>query len=56
MGVDGNEADLHICGKLTAEGGLPLELLMGALYERLGVGGTASVNRTEIEMDWAVMS
>ena len=56
LGVDGNEADLHICGKLTAEGGLPLELLMGALYERLGVGGTASVNRTGIEMDWAVMS
>ena len=56
LGVDGNEAELHICGKLTAEGGLPLELLIGALYERLGVGGTASVNRTGIEMDWAVMS
>lgn len=51
-----NVVNLEIKGKLTAEGGLPLELLFGAVYERLGISATSAVNRKSIEMDWAVMA
>lgn len=51
-----NETIIYIKGKLTAEGGLPVELLLNALYERLGVSCTSNVNRKSIEMDWTVMA
>lgn len=52
LSVEGLTAELEITGKLTAEGGLPLELLFGALYERLGARGRSLVHRKRIEMDW----
>lgn len=51
MNVADNTAELHVCGKLTAEGGLPVELLLGALYERLEVNAHSTVKRTYIELD-----
>lgn len=49
-----NVAELHVCGKLTAEGGLPVELLLGALYEKIGVSAQSTVSRTYIELDRTV--
>lgn len=45
-------AVLGIEGKLTAEGGLPLELLFEAFYEKLNAHANTKVNRARIEMDW----
>lgn len=45
-------AVLYIKGKLTAEGGLPLELLFGAVVEKVGVRAVSAVSRRTIEMDW----
>lgn len=53
--ADGASANLDISGKLTAEGGLPLELLFGALYEKLGVKAETRVHRRRIVMDWTVL-
>lgn len=44
---------LEIRGALTAEGGLPLELLFGALEGRLGIAFSRLVHRKKIEMDWS---
>ncbi|MBR5948029.1 MAG: TIGR03936 family radical SAM-associated protein [Clostridia bacterium] len=49
----GSSARLAVSGALTAEGGLPLELLFGALSERLGVSCSRLVHRKKIEMDWS---
>lgn len=46
-------ASFNIEGRLTAEGGLPLELLFRALYEKLGVSALSFVNRKKIVMDWS---
>ncbi|MCI7778848.1 MAG: TIGR03936 family radical SAM-associated protein, partial [Clostridiales bacterium] len=46
-------AILYIKGKLTAEGGLPLELLFGAISEKVGASAVSTVNRRTIEMDWS---
>ncbi|MCH5278483.1 MAG: DUF2344 domain-containing protein [Christensenellaceae bacterium] len=54
-GVDGSKAHMLVHGKLTAEGGLPLELLLGTICERLGVTADYRVNRKNIEMDWTVI-
>ena len=51
----GRRARFAIEGKLTAEGGLPPELLFRALYERLGVTAEAGVHRKKIEMDWSML-
>lgn len=54
--LDGNEAIVYIKGKLSAEGGLPVELLLGTLGEKLNIEYTSNVNRKSIEMDWKVMA
>ncbi len=46
-------AILYIRGKLTAEGGLPLELFFGAISEKVGASVVSTVNRRTIEMDWS---
>lgn len=46
-------AILYIRGKLTAEGGLPLELLFGAISEKVSASAVSTVNRRTIEMDWS---
>ena len=46
-------AILYIKGKLTAEGGLPLELLFGTISEKVGASAVSTVNRRTIEMDWS---
>ncbi len=46
-------AKLAIKGALTAEGGLPLELLFGALEAKLGTSFSRLVHRERIEMDWS---
>ena len=46
-------AILYIKGKLTAEGGLPLELLFGAISEKVCASAVSTVNRRTIEMDWS---
>lgn len=46
-------AILYIRGKLTAEGGLPLELLFGTISEKVGASAVSTVNRRTIEMDWS---
>lgn len=46
-------AILYIKGKLTAEGGLPLELLFGAISEKVSASAVSTVNRRTIEMDWS---
>lgn len=52
---DGRKAGFALSGKLTAEGGLPPELLFKALYEKLGVTAVSSVHRKIIEMDWSML-
>ena len=52
---DGMRAEFDITGRLTAEGGLPLELLFKALYSRLGVSALSFVHRKKIEMDWSML-
>ncbi len=46
-------AILYIRGKLTAEGGLPLELFFGAISEKVSASAVSTVNRRTIEMDWS---
>ena len=53
--LEGARAELSVGGKLTAEGGLPLELLFRALYEKLGVNAVSAVHRRKIEMDWSML-
>lgn len=48
-------AVLDVTGKLTAEGGLPLELFLRALYSKLGAEAISSVHRKKIEMDWSML-
>ncbi len=48
-----NHARLEIRGVLSAEGGLPPELLFGVLEERLGASFSRRVHRKKIEMDWS---
>ena len=48
-------AEFTVIGKLTAEGGLPPELLFRALYEKLGVNAVSFVHRKSIEMDWSML-
>ena len=45
-GIEGNQATLRVLGKLQADGGLRMELLLDALYDRLDARGTAKVTRT----------
>ena len=52
----GRTAKLRLRGKLTAEGGLSPELLLGAFYKKLGTSANSSVNRRNIEMDWTAIS
>ena len=52
---ESGRASLAITGKLTAEGGLPPELLFRALYEKLGVSAVSFVHRKKIEMDWSML-
>ena len=52
----GRTAKLRLRGKLTAEGGLSPELLLGAFYKKLGTSANSSVNRRNIEMDWTVIA
>ena len=52
---DDDRASFDIEGRLTAEGGLPLELLFRALYGKLGVCAVSFVNRKKIVMDWSQM-
>ncbi len=44
-GIEGNNANLLVHGKLQADGGLRVELLLGALYDRLATHGTARIHR-----------
>ena len=53
---DSRTAKLRLRGKLTAEGGLSPELLLGAFYKKLGTSANSSVNRRNIEMDWTVIA
>ena len=48
---DGTAARFKVCGVLSAEGGLNPEMLLGELYKKLGVTGSAAVERTRIEME-----
>ncbi len=50
--VEDRIAVVKIKGKLTAEGGLPLELLLGVLYEKIGTTAISAINRDKIEMNW----
>lgn len=52
VNIDNNCVVLKIKGKLTTEGGLPLELLFGALFERLGITAESTINRDKIDMNW----
>ncbi len=52
---DGRRAEFDITGKLTAEGGLPLELLFKALYSKLETNAVSFVHHKRIEMDWTMM-
>lgn len=51
-GIRGKSADLRVEGALTASGGLPVELLMNVLQDRLGYACGWIINRSSIEMDW----
>lgn len=55
VSFDGSRAEFAIEGRLTAEGGLPLELLFRALYGKVGVSATSFVHRKKIEMDWSAL-
>lgn len=55
LSIEGSKARFALSGKLTAEGGLPPELLFKALYEKLGVSAVSSVHRRKIEMDWSML-
>lgn len=50
--VEDRIAVVKIKGKLTVEGGLPLELLLGVLYEKIGTTAISAINRDKIEMNW----
>ena len=47
-GIAGNEVTLRVLGKLQADGGLRMELLLGALYDRLDAHGSANIRRTDM--------
>ncbi|MBO4848687.1 MAG: DUF2344 domain-containing protein [Clostridia bacterium] len=49
--TEGNTAFFSMTGKLTAEGGLNPETLLGELYEKLGTSGAARIERVRIELD-----
>ncbi len=55
LSLEGRRARFALSGRLTAEGGLPPELLFRALYEKLGVTAVSSVHRKKIEMDWSML-
>ena len=44
-GIEGNDVNLLVLGKLQADGGLRVELMLGALYDRLAACGTAHIHR-----------
>ena len=44
-GIEGNNASLFVRGKLQADGGLRVELMLGALYDRLDAQGSARIHR-----------
>lgn len=48
-------ACLHICGILSGEGGLNIDLFMKALYEKMDIIAVHEVRRMQIVMDWTVM-
>lgn len=48
---NGTTAELILKGVLSAEGGLNPDLLLGQLYERLGVSGEAEIERLNVELD-----
>lgn len=51
-GIEGNEIILRVLGKLQADGGLRVELLTDALFDRLGAhGGAARICRTAMYFD-----
>ncbi|MDD6887350.1 MAG: TIGR03936 family radical SAM-associated protein [bacterium] len=51
-GIEGNEMILRVLGKLQADGGLRVELLTDALFDRLGAqGGVARICRTAMYFD-----
>ncbi|MGN0784443.1 MAG: TIGR03936 family radical SAM-associated protein [Candidatus Aphodomorpha sp.] len=51
-GIEGNEMILHVLGKLQADGGLRVELLTDALFDRLGAqGGVARICRMAMYFD-----
>ena len=52
---EGTRAALFVRGILSAEGGLPLELLFRAFFDKLGVSAAGSVHRRCIEMDWTAL-
>ncbi len=49
--VEGQEVSLRVLGRLQADGGLRMELLLGALFDRLAAKGTAAVCRTALYFD-----
>lgn len=51
-GIRGKSASLRVKAALTASGGLPVELLMNALKDKLGYIGSWIINRSSIEMEW----
>ena len=44
-GIEGNIATLQVQGRLQADGGLRVELLLGALYDRLDAHAAARIHR-----------
>ena len=44
-GIEGNGATLLVHGRLQADGGLRVELMLGALYDRLDAHGSARIHR-----------
>ena len=44
-GIEGNSVTLQVQGRLQADGGLRVELLLGALYDRLDAHAAARIHR-----------
>ncbi len=49
--VEGDEITLRVLGKLQSDGGLRVELLLGALFDRLGARGQARFCRSAMYFD-----
>lgn len=49
--VEGEEIALRVLGRLQADGGLRMELLLDALFDRLAARGDAAVCRTALYFD-----